>query len=112
MDKRVDAKVSLLEITRISLLERLESVDIKKLNTPPSTGKWSVAQIIYHLNKAESNSVIYVGKKMLDIKNLKRSGLYEKLKMAVVKLAFILPVKYKAPSVLGDMPSNVNYSEI
>ncbi len=72
MNPRIEAKLSLLESTRLSLLERLKKVDEQKLNTPPAPGKWSVAQIIYHLNKAESNSVIYVSKKMLDVKNLKR----------------------------------------
>lgn len=94
------------------MLEKLQTADIKKLNTPPAAGKWSVAQIIYHLNKGESNSVIYVSKKMKDVNNLKKSGIYERLKMLAVKIAFALPFRYKAPAVLGDMPKDVNYNEI
>lgn len=112
MNQKVEAKLSLLEGTRMSLLEKLKNVDISKLNTSPAEGKWSVAQVIYHLNQAESNSVIYVSKKMKDVNNLKKSGLYEKLKMLVVKLTFILPIKYKAPAILGEMPQSVNYNEI
>ena len=112
MNKRVEAKLSLLESTRLSLLEKLKTADIKKLNTSTAPGKWSVAQIIYHLNKAESNSVIYVSKKMKDVNNLKKSGLYERIKMLAVKIAFALPFRYKAPAVLGDMPQDVDYNDI
>lgn len=104
--------MSLLESTRLSLIEKLSKVDVQKLNTSPATGKWSIAQVVYHLNKAESNSVIYVSKKMKDVNNLERSGLVEKLKIWLVKIFFALPFKYKAPAVLGDMPPNVNYNEI
>lgn len=112
MNKKIEAKLNLLEDTRHKMLEALKSVPVQKLNTSPSPGKWSVAQIIYHLNKAESNSVIYVGKKMLDVKNLKKTGVIEAFKLWLVKLAFALPFKYKAPAVLGDMPGNVDYAEI
>jgi|SRR6185312_4284405 len=112
MNKKVEAKFTLLENSRIKLLERLEKVDTRKLNTPPAPGKWSVAQVFYHLNKAESNSVIYVSKKRLDINNLQKTGLWEAFKLWLVKLAFALPFKYKAPAVLGDMPDNVDYKII
>jgi hypothetical protein len=112
MNKKVETKFSLLENTRINLLERLAKVDAQKLNTPPAPGKWSVAQVIYHLNKAESNSIIYVSKKRLDIHNLKNAGLWEAFKLGLAKLAFDLPFKYKAPAVLGDMPDNVDYKTI
>lgn len=112
MNKKIEDKLNLLEDTRYKMLKVLSRVDMKKLDTPPAQGKWSVAQIIYHLNKAESNSVIYVGKKMHDLQNLKKTGLIEAFKLWLVKLAFVLPFKYKAPSVLGDMPGNVEYNTI
>lgn len=112
MNKRIEDKLARLEDTRQKMLNVLRGVDVQKLNTPPARGKWSVAQIIYHLNKAESNSVIYVGKKRLDIQNPKKTGFVEAFKLWLVKLAFALPFKYKAPNVLGDMPENVDYNKI
>jgi hypothetical protein len=112
MNKKIENKLVLLESTRLDLLEKLKGIDEQKLNASPEPGKWSVAQVIYHLNQAETNSVIYVSKKMLDVDNLKKSGLYEKIKMALVKLAFILPIRYKAPAVLGEMPANVSYVDM
>lgn len=94
------------------MLERLKAIDVQKLNASPAPGKWSVAQVIYHLNQAESQSVLYVSKKMLDVNNLKRSGLYEQLKMLLVKITFILPFRYKAPKILGEVPQVVDYPDI
>ncbi len=112
MNPKIEAKLSLLESTRLAMLKMLEGMDEQKLSASPAPRKWSISQIIYHLNQAESLSIIYVGKKMKDVNNLKTSGLLEKIKMLVVKIAFALPVKYKAPQVLGDMPQHVDYKEI
>jgi len=112
MNQKIEIKLSLLESTRLGMLEKLKKFDAQKLNTPPAPGKWSVAQVIYHLNKAEGNSIIYVSKKRMDIDNLQNAGLWEGFKLWLVKIAFALPFKYKAPAVLGDMPDNVDYNTI
>jgi len=112
MNKKAEYKLRLLEDSRRKMLEGLASAAPQKLNTPPEPGKWSVAQIIYHLNKAESNSVIYVGKKMKDIHNIKNTGVWAQFKTWALNFALLLPLKYKAPKVLGDMPPGVDYNDI
>jgi len=102
-----------LENSRLSLLEKLNKIAPSKLETPPLSGKWSVSQIFYHLNRAERLSVLYVSKKQLDIHNLKRTGLKEQLKMIGLKIRFWLPLGLKAPvNVLGDVPPEVNYLQV
>jgi hypothetical protein len=113
MNKLVDIKYLQLEDSRLALIERLKSVQLSQLEIPPFHGKWSVSQIFYHLNKAETLSVLYVSKKRLDIKNLKKTGIKEQLKMIALKVRFALPFVIKAPvSVLGDVPENVDYKLI
>ncbi|HXB11691.1 MAG TPA: DinB family protein [Bacteroidia bacterium] len=112
MEKELELKFTKLENSRLQLLEQLKHVDTNKLSISPSHNKWSVAQVIYHLNTAESLSTIYVSKKMKDINNIKVTGAIEWFKLLLVKIAFILPFKYKAPAVLGDMPKEINYSDI
>ena len=73
----IDKKFSKLENSRISLIESLKNIEPVKLETSPAIGKWSVAQIFYHLNRAERFSTIYVSKKRLDINNLERTGFKE-----------------------------------
>lgn len=102
-----------LEESRHSLLESLKKIEPVKLETPPSIGKWSVAQIFYHLNKAERFSTIYVSKKRLDINNLEKTGFTEQLKLDFLRILFVLPFALKAPvKVLGDVPEKVDYKSI
>lgn len=113
MNIKLEIRLSRLENSRKELLEEIKVIDAKKLTRSPSKGKWSATQVIYHLNKAECQSLIYVGKKMKDVENLKKTGINEWLKNLVLKVGFFLPIKYKAPvNVLGDVPENVNYSDI
>jgi hypothetical protein len=113
LNTRLESKIALLESTRNALLKELRAITPLKLNQSPAPGKWSAAQVIYHLNKAESQSIIYVSKKMNAGKSLEKSGLYEWIKMFLVKVVLWSPIKYKAPvNVLGDVPENVNFADV
>ena len=112
MNELIHTKFSRLENSRFALIEKLKSVVPSELETQPYPGKWSVSQIFYHLNKAESNSVIYVSKKRLDVSNLETTGFKEQFKLDMLKLVFVLPFGLKAPAVLGDMPESVDYAAI
>lgn len=112
LNQLIHTKFSKLEDSRIALIERLKSLALSELEAQPLPGKWSVSQIVYHLNKAESLSVLYVSKKRLDIHNLKRTGFKEQAKLLGLKLLFVLPFNLKAPvNVLGDVPEKVAYNE-
>jgi hypothetical protein len=108
----INQKFLRLEESRNTLIERLKSIPSGKLETSPRSDKWSVSQIFYHLNKAESLSIQYVSKKRLDVNTLKKTGIIEELKIFFLKIRFSLPAGIKAPSVLGDMPGAVDYNEI
>jgi hypothetical protein len=108
----INKKFSKLEDSRLALIEKLKTIPSSKLEALPAPGKWAVSQIFYHLNRAESFSVIYVSKKRLDINNLKRTGIKEQLKLDALKLLFVSPLTFKAPVVLGDVPEKVGYNTI
>jgi hypothetical protein len=114
MNSKLSYKLKRLEESRKKLLDKLSGVSHEKLEISPKPGKWSVAQIFYHLNRAEYLSITYIGKKMNDVNNLKRTGLKEILKIGILKFLFALPViRFKAPvNVLGDVPADVNYKAI
>src|SRR5271155_1012239 len=97
MNTKLNTKFSILEDSRLTLIEELKKNSELNLETSPTPGKWAVSQIFYHLNKAESLSVLYVSKKRLDTQNLKRTGITEQIKMILLKLRFILPFGIKAP---------------
>jgi len=112
MNKHVVKLFSRLEDSHHKLLLELDQIETKILELSPVEGKWSVTQIMYHLNSAESNSVLYVSKKRLGAAQLKTTGIEAQLRLIIAWLSFYLPFKYKAPRVLGQMPEYVNYSEI
>lgn len=113
MNKKLENKLIRFEDSQKKLLKELSKVDIQKLNRVTEKGKWSVAQVIYHLDKAESLSVSYVAKKMKDVDNIKNTGAEEWIKMRALITGLRSPFKFKAPvNVLGDIPENVDFSQI
>ena len=112
MNPRVAKLFRKLQDSHQKLLSELDKTEPKILETSPEKNKWSVTQVMYHLNTAESNSVLYVTKKRLGAAQLKRTGIIHQLKLFIAVIAFYLPVKYRAPRVLGEMPEHVKYSEI
>jgi hypothetical protein len=113
MNPIIEHKYNQLENSRKKLIEELRKYDNHSLESVPAPGKWSVSQVFYHLNKAEGLSISYVRKKMPDINNLKKTGVTEYVKLMVLKLLFVSPIKFKAPvKVLGGMPEMINYVDI
>lgn len=112
MNQKVAIKFERLQNDLLHLVALLDKQEQKILETSPAPGKWSVTQVMYHLNKAESLSCLYVSKKRLGERFLKPTGIIEELKIFIAWLAFNLPVKYPAAKVLGDMPEHVGYIEI
>ncbi|HWY98351.1 MAG TPA: DinB family protein [Bacteroidia bacterium] len=113
MNEEIENKFKKLENSRKQLIEDLKKFDNRKLVTSPAPGKWSVSQVFYHLDKAESQSVIYVSKKMLDVNNLKKTGFKEAYRTFFLWLGLASPVKFKAPiEALGEMPEKVYYTGI
>ena len=101
-----------LQDSHSKLISELDKIEPKILEQSPSGGKWSVTQVMYHLNTAESLSVLYVSKKRLGAEQLKPTGIIHQLKLFIARIAFYLPYKYRAPRVLGVMPEHVSYGEI
>lgn len=112
MNRKVAAQFEHLQNDQRQLITLLDKENQKILETSPAPGKWSVTQVMYHLNKAESLSALYVSKKRLGAKLLKPTGIIEQLKIFIAWIGFNLPVKYPAAKVLGDMPAEVQYGEI
>lgn len=94
------------------LLSELDKEQRKQLETSPATGKWSVTQVMYHLNSAESRSVLYVSKKRFASSQLKRTKFEAQLRLLLARISFYFPFKYRAPKFLGNMPEHVDYGDI
>jgi hypothetical protein len=112
MNTRASELFSRLQKKHEQLFSELDRVSPEILETSPGKDKWSVTQVMFHLNSAESNSVLYVSKKRLGAAQLKPTGIEAQLRLFTAIVAFYLPFRFKAPQVLGEMPAHVNYTEI
>jgi hypothetical protein len=112
MNRKVFKQFTTLQKDFTQLLEHLDKIPNDILEKSPFEGKWSVTQLMYHLNSAESNSIKYVLKKRLAAPQLKRTGINASLRLLGARLAFYLPLKFNAPQLLGAMPAHVAYPEM
>ena len=94
-----------LEFKKKLLLDEVSGLPIERLCQKASDGDWSTIQIINHLILSEQGTVAYMQKKLLQKDQLQKAGWKSKWRILVLKIALVLPIKYKAPKVLPD-PSN------
>lgn len=94
----------LMEAERLQLLTHLDSVPEDRLAAVPSTGGWTVAQVITHLAMAEEGALAYLDKK-LTVKKHGPIGFVSLRRLWFLNTALQLPVKYKAPAIVADVPA-------
>lgn len=112
MNERLRRRFDRLEAVRRRIESSIEGIDPAVLNSPPSPGRWSAAQVIGHLVKSESLSVSYIAKKASDPSRLKPAGLSHSLK-AMLVIAFMgVPVRFSAPEIVAEIPEAGNPAEL
>jgi hypothetical protein len=101
MDSKLASLYHHIEKKRSELLALISSVPEETFYSAPP-GKWSISQIVVHLILAEQLSLQYLKKKSLGIDHAGDTGLTDDLKYLMLKISQRLPIKYKAPKVLGE----------
>jgi uncharacterized damage-inducible protein DinB len=92
-----------LEQQRNEMMAFVGSLSHGQLNERPLPGKWSIAEIISHIIAAEKLSLLYLKKKVLSIETVKDSGLWEEIKINLLKISQRMPgLKFKVPKTLED----------
>lgn len=112
MNDRLRVRFERLENVRREIEARTGPLTAESLNTPPSPGRWSAAQVIEHIVASESRSVDYIRKKASDPASLRRAGLRERIKGWLVVGAMRLPVRVKAPAIVAAVPERVDPAEL
>ena len=90
------------EAMRKNLLEMVKPFSQTEKFFGHPDGKWSVSQILAHIVQAESLSLKYMKKKALGINDAGDTGVVEDLKFLILRVSQRLPLRYKAPAVLGE----------
>lgn len=115
MAQRSDAlqKLELLDSKLAALREILVPYNYETLSRPLEPGVWSPVQILHHILLAEIVSFRYIQKKIQYTTTFKAAGWYTSLRGVLLKLFFMLPVKFRAPKVVDvnrskqEFPQNV-----
>jgi hypothetical protein len=100
MDRKLSQIFELAELERKEILKRIVGISPEQFFAKPPK-KWSISQILNHLMLSERLSLIYMKKKSLGIDTAGDTGLIEDAKFLLLKFSQRLPLKFKAPEVLG-----------
>ncbi len=106
MNQRLQQLFDRLEAQRHEVLKSVEQLSDEAFSRKPSEGKWSVSELLAHLQTSEQLSVQYLNKKILGIQQYKDTTLYHEVLMLLVKASQRLPLKFRAPKVVvANTPS-------
>jgi len=97
------ARFAEMEAERRHFLSKLEHLDPSLLAASPTPGAWSVAQVLLHLAMAEARSMDYLEKK-LSVGGHAPLGADALLRLALLRAAMFLPLRYKAPGIVATVP--------
>ncbi len=100
MNSQIESLFSRIETERKNLFTNLRQYSDETINKKPSPEAWSVSEVINHLMASESASLKYLQKKTLDTSKADKTGIKNAWKLLILKIAFVIPAKFKAPEVV------------
>lgn len=111
MKKDFLAHFQRLEISRKALFQKLMQHSDEDLNRKRADGGWSAIQVTHHLIQAETGTLAYLQKKTKDISGVEKSGFMHKARTLLLRLFLKLPIKFKAPKMVAEVPDYVSLRE-
>lgn len=101
-----------LENQRKKILNTYDRLSEKQLQFNPGTGKWNLLQVMRHLITAEKQSFIYIKRKVARHDDVPKAGFDSTLRHALLKIALLLPIKFKAPKIAEVHEDYPNFGEM
>jgi len=111
MRNKYNATIKVIEGLKNDLLKDFNSLTINQQNFKPNANKWNMLQVIEHLMLAETASLNYVSKKILNPNTLLDKNFASKFKFWLLKMTFKLPIKIsRRPKMVTptDLPDYKN----
>lgn len=100
MNSQLQYLFNRLEGQHLAILQSIAHIPNEQFIKRPQSGKWSLSEILAHLQTSEQLSIQYLNKKILGTDQYKNTDLRHELLMLVLKISQRLPFKFKAPKVL------------
>ena len=98
--QKIERSFRSLEGQTNALFDYLKPYDDEILQTPVSSGVWSSMQVLTHLLLTEQLSLKYIQKKLSFQPELAKAGLKSRLRLSLLRIYLISPLKFKAPEAV------------
>ncbi|MEM1324550.1 MAG: DinB family protein [Bacteroidota bacterium] len=107
-------KLDRLDHSLRELLTELDGYSDATLNRAPKENAWSVFQTMHHLILSERMSLKYIKKKLSFEPKLKKAGIGEKMRSALVNNYLRSPLKRKAPTYISgeNLPTDSSFWDV
>jgi len=105
------SKFDQLEKTKREVLNMVKDKNNQDLNTSDE-GSWSINQVLYHHYLAEKLTIEYINKKLSENGSLENAGITELLKSKLLNLLLWLPIKFKSPKRIADVPETIELNNL
>ncbi len=112
MKKETIARFEAYVTYRNAFLEEMASSTAEALGQLPKNGGWSANQVVHHLIMAEGGSLQYLKKKLSANSPINKAGMGAFFRSKLLTTFLALPLKIKAPSVVGNPSAEVNFPEL
>ncbi|MCZ8297794.1 MAG: DinB family protein [Flavobacterium sp.] len=112
MNRKAENIFIQIEQIKYSLITRLNEIDSALLQKNTNDKNWSIVQIVSHLEKIESGTLIYIEKKIGADSSIKGSRLAVRIKGLMLRLSQRLPFKYKTNRSLEENSDSVSYQDV
>lgn len=99
MKEKVLRSFDYLEKQRFAILKKAESLHSQQFELSPGEGRWSMAEVLAHIIKAEALSLKYMERMYSRIDDVPNAGILSSVRFQLLKWGLNLPMKYKAPAM-------------
>jgi hypothetical protein len=112
MKKECLSRLDDIEDLRRDMVSEYNSYTEQQLIFKPEPGHWNLLQVLDHIVTSEKMSSIYIKRQLTGKKYPPAPGLKSTFRFAMLRLAFKLPFRYKAPSIVDSTGKTPNLNTL
>jgi uncharacterized damage-inducible protein DinB len=109
--KTVDA-FTRIEKQREELCSLYDSLSPEQHRLKPGPEEWNLLQVLRHLITAEKQSFLYIKRKSARPESIPNAGTGAWFRHLILRIALMLPIKYKAPAIAEVKEPYPDYPEM
>ncbi|MFB9862569.1 DinB family protein [Rufibacter immobilis] len=112
MQAHLHAFFQQLEQQRQEFSEWVVNAPDSRQHHVPQPGQWSAAQLLYHLAQVDQQVILGLEKRLASGKALRPVRTSTRIKSFLLNLFLRLPIKFKAPPAVREVPEQVEVPEV